>query len=79
MRVNGLLPLSPFRLMINYVDDPEEAAYKGYVYAALMFAAAGLQSILLHQYFHRCYVVGMRIRTAVIAAVYQKVGTAFLQ
>ena len=64
--------------MITYVDNPEEADYKGYLYALLMFLAAVLQSILLHQYFHRCYVVGMRIRTAVIAAVYQKVSQAFL-
>ena len=62
--------------MITYVSNPDEAAYKGYAYAALMFLAPALQSIMLHQYFHRCYVVGMRIRTAVIAAVYQKVGTS---
>ena len=59
--------------MINYVNDPEEAEYKGYLYALLMFCAAALQSILLHQYFHRCFVVGMRSRTALIAAIYQKV------
>ena len=63
------------RLMINYVNDPEEAEYTGYLYALLMFCAAALQSILVHQYFHRCFVVGMRARTALIAAVYQKVCT----
>ena len=61
------------RLMINYVSDPEEAAWKGYFYASLMFLAAVVQSILLHQYFHRGFITGMRIRTAVIAAVYKKV------
>uniref|UniRef100_A0A1X7VVN1 ABC-type glutathione-S-conjugate transporter n=1 Tax=Amphimedon queenslandica TaxID=400682 RepID=A0A1X7VVN1_AMPQE len=37
-----------------------------------MFGAAVLQSIILHQYFHSCFVAGMRIRSGVIAAVYRK-------
>ena len=61
------------RLMINYVNDSNEPEWKGYFYAAMMFLAAVIQSILLHQYFHRCFVVGMRVRTAVIATVYRKV------
>ena len=40
-----------------------------------MFLAAGLQSLLLHHYFHKCFIVGMRIRTVIIAAVYRKVGS----
>ena len=59
--------------MINYVDDENEPEWKGYFYATLIFVAAVLQSILLNQYFFRCYVVGMRIRTAVISAIYRKV------
>ena len=60
--------------MINYTEDLSEPAWKGYFYAVLLFVAAVVQSLLLHQYFHRCFVVGMRMRTAIIAAVYQKVG-----
>ena len=59
--------------MINYVTDPTEAEWKGYFYAFLMFLAAVLQSIFVHQYFHRGFITGMRIRTAVVAAVYKKV------
>ena len=66
------------RLMIQYVSDPEEAAWRGYFYAALMFIAAVIQSILLHQYFHRAFITGMRIRTAVVAAVYKKVLKALI-
>ena len=40
-----------------------------------MFFNALVQSLILHQYFHRCFLVGMRVRTAIIAAVYKKVGT----
>lgn len=60
--------------MINYTEDRSEPSWKGYFYAVLLFVAAVVQSLLLHQYFHRCFVVGMRMRTAIIAAVYRKVG-----
>lgn len=61
------------RLLINFIHDRSQQAWRGYVYAVLMFIVAFIQSMLLHQYFHRCMVVGMRIRTALIAAVYKKV------
>ena len=43
------------------------------MYAAALFLVVELRSILLHQYFHRCYTVGMRIRAGLIAAIYKKV------
>lgn len=49
------------------------------MYAILMFLAAVLQSIILHQYFHRCFKVGMRMRTGIIAAVYRKVKIGFME
>ena len=61
------------RLMIRYVSDLDEPEWKGYFYACLMFLTAVVQSLLLHQYFHRAFITGMRIRTAVVAAVYKKV------
>jgi ATP-binding cassette subfamily C (CFTR/MRP) protein 1 len=61
------------RLLIHFIKDRSQLAWRGYVYTALMFIVAFVQSMLLHQYFHRCMVVGMRIRTALIAAVYKKV------
>lgn len=62
------------KLMINFTQDMSEPDWKGYFYAVLLFLAAVIQSLFLHQYFHRCFIIGMRIRTAVIAAVYRKVG-----
>lgn len=59
--------------MITFTEDSSVPDWKGYTYAFLLFATAVVQSLLLHQYFHRCFVVGMRIRTAVISAVYNKV------
>ena len=32
-----------------------------------------IQSLFLHQYFHRCFTLGMRMRSAIVAAVYKKV------
>ena len=61
------------RLIIGFVSDPEEAAWKGYVYAALLFVVAMVQAAFLQQYFHRGYIVGMRMRTVLMAAVYKKV------
>ena len=61
------------RLMINFTEDESEPEWKGYLYAVLLFLAAVVQSLLLHQYFHRGFLVGMRVRTAVVSAVYNKV------
>ena len=61
--------------MIRFTEDGTEPDWKGYLYAVLLFVVAVVQSLFLHQYFHRCYVVGMRVRTAIISAVYNKVHT----
>ena len=61
--------------MIQYVQDPSEPEWKGYFYAILMFVVAVARSLILHQYFHRCFLVGLRTRTGVISAVYRKVKT----
>ena len=61
------------RLLIGFTEDKNMPDWKGYFYAALLFIAAVFQSLLAHQYFHGCFRVGMRIRTAVIASVYAKV------
>lgn len=62
-----------YRLMIDYVRDEAEPAWRGYLYAVTIFLLAILRSLLLHQYFNRCVIVGMRIRSGLIQAVYKKV------
>jgi ABC-type multidrug transport system fused ATPase/permease subunit len=49
--------------------DPQEI---GWELACGMFGIALLQSICLHQYFHRVYKTGMRVRSGVMTAVYDK-------
>ncbi|XP_039089530.1 multidrug resistance-associated protein 1 isoform X1 [Hyaena hyaena] len=60
------------KLLINFVNDKKAPAWQGYFYTALLFVSACLQTLVLHQYFHICFVSGMRIKTAVIGAVYRK-------
>ncbi|XP_050087820.1 multidrug resistance-associated protein 1 isoform X5 [Anopheles aquasalis] len=59
------------KLLINFVsgDDP---MWKGLLYAITMFIVAGTQTLLLGQYFNRMFFVGLRIRTALISAIYRK-------
>ena len=45
------------------------------MYASGLFIVAFVQSMVLHQYFHRCFLTGMHIRTAIISAVYRKVNS----
>ena len=69
----------PSRKLIAYTNpDSTDAPYVGYVYAFLLYATAFVQSMVAHQYFHRTFVIGMRIRTAIVSAVYKKVGASLL-
>ena len=62
------------RLLITFTEDKDEPDWKGYFYATLLFVTAVVQSLFLHQYFHRCFTLGMRMRSAIVAAIYKKVG-----
>ena len=64
------------RLIIQFVDTPTGAEpqplWKGIMYAVLLFLVASVQTIILGQYFQRMFIVGLRIRTALISAIYRK-------
>jgi hypothetical protein len=61
-----------FSLLIAFVKEPDDYVWKGYLYAVILFASAFLQTLLMAQYSHRMYMTGMRVRTALVSAVYQK-------
>eukprot|EP01100_Stratorugosa_tubuloviscum_P002782 TRINITY_DN165_c0_g2_i1.p1 TRINITY_DN165_c0_g2~~TRINITY_DN165_c0_g2_i1.p1 ORF type:complete len:1466 (-),score=614.85 TRINITY_DN165_c0_g2_i1:64-4461(-) len=44
----------------------------GYWIVAGMLITAILQTLILHQYFHICFTTGMRVRSAIVTAVYAK-------
>ncbi|XP_030603605.1 canalicular multispecific organic anion transporter 1-like [Archocentrus centrarchus] len=60
------------KLMISFTQDESRYAWEGYLYAVLLLVVALLQSLSLQQYFQRCFVLGMKVRTALMAAVYKK-------
>ncbi|XP_065356721.1 multidrug resistance-associated protein 1 isoform X2 [Calliphora vicina] len=65
------------RLIIGFVEDSakegeNQPEWKGIFYAVLLFILAAVQTIILGQYFHRMFIVGLRIRTALINAIYRK-------
>ncbi|PVG00760.1 putative YCF1-vacuolar ABC transporter [Serendipita vermifera] len=47
-------------------------AIKGFVIVAGMFTSAVVQTVVLHQYFDKCYRTGMRIRSGLVALIYKK-------
>ncbi|CAG7725610.1 unnamed protein product, partial [Allacma fusca] len=58
-------------LLIQHVNSDDEK-WKGYFYAVLMFLTVMAQTIVLGQYFQRMFVLGMRIRSAIVGTIYQK-------
>ncbi|XP_067207174.1 multidrug resistance-associated protein 1 isoform X3 [Linepithema humile] len=59
------------KLLIGFIEG-DEPMWKGYFYSVLLLLTATLQTLVLSQYFHRMFLVGLRIRTALIAAIYRK-------
>uniref|UniRef100_UPI003AAA51D4 multidrug resistance-associated protein 1 n=1 Tax=Centroberyx gerrardi TaxID=166262 RepID=UPI003AAA51D4 len=60
------------RLLIHFVNNSSAPSWQGYFYTALLFVCTCLQTLILQKYFHVCFVTGMRLRTAIIGAVYRK-------
>nr|XP_014347396.1 PREDICTED: canalicular multispecific organic anion transporter 1 [Latimeria chalumnae] len=60
------------KLLVSFTEDSSVYTWRGYVYTVLLFVVALFQSLILQQYFQRCFVLGMRVRTAIMAAVYKK-------
>jgi hypothetical protein len=60
-------------LIINFINDSEQILSVGLFLTALLFAATLVQSLLVQHYYIRMYLVGQRMRTALILLVYKKV------
>ena len=59
------------RMLIDFVGG-DEPTWRGYLYAGLLFGIASTQTLFLAQYFHRMFLVGLRIRTALISSIFRK-------
>lgn len=60
------------KLLMGFISDPEEHEWHGYVYAVILFLTTMLQILCQNYYFNRMLVIGMRIRTCLMASVYRK-------
>ncbi|XP_074513337.1 multidrug resistance-associated protein 1 [Sebastes fasciatus] len=60
------------RLLLRFINNSSAPAWHGFFYTALLFICTCVQSLILQKYFHVCFVSGMRLRTAIIGAVYRK-------
>jgi ATP-binding cassette, subfamily C (CFTR/MRP), member 1 len=58
--------------IIYFLDDPSQPLSVGLTFVALLFLTNVVMSLCLRQYFYRCFAVGMRLRSAVIASVFSK-------
>lgn len=66
------------RLLIEFVNDSSAPSWWGYFYTGLLFVCTCVQTLILQKYFHVCFVTGLRLRSAIVGAVYRKVGQRFL-
>ncbi|TFY72025.1 hypothetical protein EVG20_g1007 [Dentipellis fragilis] len=62
------------RLFLSYISTHKNGSgeAEGFAIILTMFLAAVAQSIIVHQYFQRCFDTGMRVRAGLVTAIYQK-------
>ncbi|CCD69453.1 ABC-type glutathione-S-conjugate transporter [Caenorhabditis elegans] len=60
------------RQLISFIEDKNQPMWIGVSIALLMFLSSLLQSMILHQYFHEMFRLGMNIRSVLTSAVYTK-------
>ncbi|XP_034367767.1 ATP-binding cassette sub-family C member 2 [Arvicanthis niloticus] len=71
---DALVFLNPqlLKFLIGFVKDRNTYAWVGYVCAILMFVVTLIQSFCLQCYFQFCFVLGMNVRTTIMASIYKK-------
>ncbi|CAG2178859.1 unnamed protein product, partial [Oppiella nova] len=60
------------KLLIGFTTDPDEPNWHGYMYAVLLIFTNIFQSLINGYQAQRMSVLGMRIRTCLVSAVYRK-------
>ncbi|KAH9075967.1 hypothetical protein Ae201684P_012457 [Aphanomyces euteiches] len=60
------------KYIIAFLSDPSADLSTGLYYALAIFFSGVVQSFSLRQYFFLCFETGLRFRSAVVTAVYQK-------
>ncbi|RHY38103.1 hypothetical protein DYB38_010877, partial [Aphanomyces astaci] len=60
------------KYIIEFLSDPTAELSTGLQYALAIFVSGVVQSFSLRQYFFLCFETGLRFRSAIVTAVYQK-------
>ncbi|KIH68442.1 hypothetical protein ANCDUO_01227 [Ancylostoma duodenale] len=58
--------------LISFIQDRSQPMWVGITIASFIFIVAVFQSMILHQYFHLMFRLGMNIRSVLTSAVYSK-------
>ncbi|XP_054437323.1 ATP-binding cassette sub-family C member 2 isoform X2 [Pteronotus mesoamericanus] len=69
-----LMFLNPqlLKLLISFANEQDSYVWTGYLYSILFFSVALIQSLCLQCYFQHCFMLGIKVRTVIIASVYKK-------
>ncbi|EMD38835.1 hypothetical protein CERSUDRAFT_92869 [Gelatoporia subvermispora B] len=56
----------------RHSGEASPSPLEGFAIAVIMFVASCVQTVILHQYFQRCFETGMRVRAGLVTVIYQK-------
>ncbi|RUS88621.1 hypothetical protein EGW08_003647, partial [Elysia chlorotica] len=59
------------KLLIRFTSS-DEYLWRGFFYSSVLFFLSVMQSLVLHQYFHFTFLLGMRLRSNIISVIYKK-------
>ncbi|XP_049715652.1 ATP-binding cassette sub-family C member 3 isoform X2 [Elephas maximus indicus] len=59
-------------ILIKFISNPSAPTWWGFMVAGLMFVCSVMQTVILNQYYYYIFVMGLRLRTAIIGVIYKK-------
>ncbi|XP_066120060.1 ATP-binding cassette sub-family C member 3 isoform X1 [Saccopteryx bilineata] len=59
-------------ILIRFISNPTAPNWWGFLVAGLMFVCSVMQTLILHQYYHCIFAMGLRVRTGIIGVIYRK-------
>ncbi|XP_027481055.2 canalicular multispecific organic anion transporter 2 isoform X7 [Zalophus californianus] len=59
-------------ILIRFISNPMAPTWWGFLVAGLMFVCSMMQTVILQQYFHLIFVMGVKLRMAIIGVIYRK-------
>ncbi|XP_069839782.1 multidrug resistance-associated protein 1-like isoform X2 [Dendropsophus ebraccatus] len=60
------------RLLLDRLKNSTAPTWQSFLIAVLLLICPCFQSLFLHQHDYLCYVIGMRLRSAIVGSVYKK-------